>query len=73
MMYAAWTFDLSTHGGQRDFLEWTRQIAVARMRDLAASRDDAVTEARWAGAPRPEPWTARKAAQRLVRHEWLHT
>jgi predicted RNase H-like HicB family nuclease len=71
-MYAAWTFDLHDREGLRDFLDWTRVISRARMRALAAHRDDTVTQAEWAGAPRAEPWTARKAARRLVWHELLH-
>ena len=69
LMYVAWTFDVES----KEFLEWTRGIAFARMRELAARGDARVPEARWAGAPRPEPWTARKAARRLLWHERLHS
>jgi predicted RNase H-like HicB family nuclease len=72
LMYAAWTFDLHDREGLRDFLDWTRVISRARMRALAARGDDTVTKAEWAGAPRTETWTARKAARRLVWHELLH-
>jgi predicted RNase H-like HicB family nuclease len=72
LMYAGWTFDLRSRSGLHAFLEWTRQIAQARMRELSATDEGAVTYAEWAGAPRPEPWTARKAARRLIWHELLH-
>ena len=68
LMYAAWTFDVDS----KEFLDWTRSVALARMRELAGSDDGRVTAALWSGAPRPEPWTARKAARRLVWHERLH-
>ena len=71
-MYAAWTFDLHSIRGLKDFLAWTRRVATERMRELAARRDDRLTAADWAGAPEPEQWTARKAARRLVWHERLH-
>jgi hypothetical protein len=69
LMYVAWTFDVDS----KEFLEWTRKVALERMRELAGTDDGKVTEARWAGAPRLEPWTARKAARRLLWHERLHT
>jgi predicted RNase H-like HicB family nuclease len=72
LMYAAWTFDLSRRDGLREFLDWTRVISRARMRALAVRESGEVTQAEWAGAPRPEPWTARKAARRLIWHELLH-
>lgn len=34
LMYAVWTFDLHSVAGLRSFLEWTREIAAARMRHL---------------------------------------
>ena len=71
-MYAAWTFDLHSIRGLEEFLAWTRKVATERMRELAASRDDRLTAADWAGAPEPEEWTARKAARRLLWHERLH-
>jgi len=73
-MYALWTFDLRTVQGIRALLEWTRQMALMRMRILAERRDREVTYAEWAGTgtQHPEPWTARKAARRLVYHEQWH-
>jgi predicted RNase H-like HicB family nuclease/uncharacterized damage-inducible protein DinB len=72
LMYAAWTFDLRTRDGLADFLAWTRDVAEERMRALADERAASLTSAEWAGAPRPEEWTARKAARRLIWHELLH-
>jgi predicted RNase H-like HicB family nuclease len=72
LMYVAWTFDLQTREGLAKFLGWTRAIAAERMTTLAGDHNADLTSARWAGAPRPEPWTARKAARRLVWHELLH-
>jgi predicted RNase H-like HicB family nuclease len=72
LMYAAWTFNLRSREGLEEFLGWTRDIAVSRMRLLAERADSSLTYAEWAGAPRPEPWTARKAARRLIWHELLH-
>jgi len=71
-MYAVWTFDLRSRSGLRAYLEWTRDIAVSHMRDLAEDDDGSVTYAEWAGAPRLEEWTARKAARRLIWHELPH-
>ena len=70
LMYAMWTFDLQSKRGLGEFLAWTRNAAQERMRALDGN--DAITSADWAGAPRPEPWTARKAARRLLWHELLH-
>jgi DinB superfamily len=72
LMYVAWTFDLHSKQGLRDFLAWTRQVAADRMEALAAERASSLTWASWSGAPRREAWTARKAARRLVWHELLH-
>jgi predicted RNase H-like HicB family nuclease len=72
LMYAAWTFDLESRRGLAEFLTWTRRAAAERMADLAARSAGGLTRADWAGAPRPEPWTPRKAARRLVWHELLH-
>ncbi len=72
LMYAAWTFDLESSRGVADFLRWTRRIITTRMRALVRSDHGTMTLAFWSGAPRPEPWTARKAARRLVWHERLH-
>jgi predicted RNase H-like HicB family nuclease len=71
-MYAAWTFDLQQREGLQEFLDWTRVISRARMRALATRDEGAITYAEWAGAPRREEWTARKAARRLIWHELLH-
>jgi hypothetical protein len=70
LMYAMWTFDLQSRDGLREFLAWTREIARQRLDALEGN--DALTWAEWGGAPRPEPWTARKAARRLLWHELLH-
>jgi predicted RNase H-like HicB family nuclease len=72
LMYAVWTFDLRSRAGLEEFLAWSREIAVQRMERLAHEEADALTWADWGGAPRLEPWTARKAARRLVWHELLH-
>jgi predicted RNase H-like HicB family nuclease len=72
LMYAMWTFDLRSRGGLSDFLAWTREVAVERLRALAREGSGDLTWADWGGAPRLEPWTPRKAARRLVWHERLH-
>jgi hypothetical protein len=72
LMYAVWTFDLESTQGLRNFLTWTRQVAADRMDALATEGASSLTWADWSGAPRREPWTARKAARRLVWHELLH-
>jgi len=72
LMYAAWTFDLASRGGLAAFLAWTRESAERRLAALASEGADDLTWARWAGAPRTEPWTPRKAARRLLWHELLH-
>jgi hypothetical protein len=72
LMYAMWTFDLQSREGLTEFLAWTRGVAADRMRSLAERRAADQTWAEWGGAPRPEPWTPRKAARRLVWHELLH-
>lgn len=71
-MYALWTFDFRTKRDLRALLEWTRQMAFGRMRALAEQRDRQLTYADWAGTGHPEPWSARKAARRLVYHELWH-
>ena len=71
-MYALWTFDFRSKHGLKEFLDWTRRMALERMRALAARRENHLTYAAWAGAKHPEPWTARKAARRLVYHERWH-
>lgn len=72
LMYAVWTFDLRTRSGLREYLDWTRSIATRRMRAISDHDEGSVTHAEWAGAPRVEEWTARKAARRLIWHELLH-
>jgi predicted RNase H-like HicB family nuclease len=72
LMYAMWTFDLRSREGLAEFLSWTRKVSEERMQQLAAQGGTDLTWAEWAGAPRPEPWTARKAARRLLWHELLH-
>jgi hypothetical protein len=72
LMYAVWTFDLQTREGLAGFLAWTRGIASERMDKLARREAADLTTAHWGGAPRPEPWTPRKAARRLLWHELLH-
>jgi hypothetical protein len=72
LMYAMWTFDLESRAGLADFLAWTREAAAWRLDALAQEGAGEQTWAMWAGAPRPEPWTPRKAARRLLWHELLH-
>jgi predicted RNase H-like HicB family nuclease len=72
LMYAVWTFDRQSREGLSEFLAWTRGIARERLSALARASAAGLTSADWGGAPRPEPWTARKAARRLVWHELLH-
>jgi predicted RNase H-like HicB family nuclease len=72
LMYAVWTFDRHSREGLAEFLAWTRGIAGERLSALARASAADLTWADWGGAPRPEPWTARKAARRLVWHELLH-
>jgi predicted RNase H-like HicB family nuclease len=72
LMYALWTFDLRSPEGLADFLTWTRELASERLEALAERNDERTTQADWAGAPRPEQWTANKAARRLLWHELLH-
>jgi len=72
LMYCAWTFDLRSRAGLIEFLGWTRTVASERIDALVDQEDSSMTYAEWAGAPRPEPWTVRKAARRLIWHELLH-
>jgi predicted RNase H-like HicB family nuclease len=72
LMYAAWTFDRRSREGLTELLGWTRAVATDRLRVLGERRAADLTWANWSGAPRPEPWTPRKAARRLVWHELLH-
>jgi predicted RNase H-like HicB family nuclease len=72
LMYAVWTFDRQSRAGLSEFLAWTRSIAAQRLSALAREGAADLTWANWGGAPRPEPWTARKAARRLVWHDLLH-
>jgi len=71
-MYALWTFDLRSKQDVRDLLDWTRRMAMERMRVLAGRHDNRLTRADWSGNEHPDPWTARKAARRLVYHERWH-
>jgi hypothetical protein len=72
LMYAVWTFDRQSRDGLAEFLAWTRAVAGERLSALAREGAADLTSADWGGAPRPEPWTARKAARRLLWHELLH-
>lgn len=72
LMYMAWTFDLHSRAGLAEFLGWTRQLAAERLEELSRRGAAEVTWADWGGAPRLEPWTARKGARRLLWHELLH-
>jgi len=72
LMYAFWTFDRRSREGLAELLDWTRGCAAARLDRLASEQADVLTWADWGGAPRPEPWTPRKAVRRLVWHELLH-
>jgi predicted RNase H-like HicB family nuclease/uncharacterized damage-inducible protein DinB len=72
LMYAAWTFDLQSREGLASFLDWTRAVALERLDELAREESANLTWAEWSGAPRPEPWSPRKAARRLLWHELLH-
>lgn len=71
-MYALWTFDLRSKQDVKELLDWTRRMVMERMRMLAGRRDNRLTRAEWSGDDHPEPWTARKAARRLVYHERWH-
>ncbi len=72
LLYVVWTFHLESPQGMAEFLRWARRLTTARMRTLVRADRGAETHAFWAGASRPEAWTARKAARRLVWHERLH-
>lgn len=72
LMYAAWTFDLQSREGLASFLDWTRTVGLERLDELAREGPANLTWAEWSGAPRPEPWSPRKAARRLLWHELLH-
>ena len=71
-MYVIWTFDLRSKEGLGELLDWTRRMVLDRMRTLAEQRDTRLTRALWSGDEHPEPWTARKAARRLIYHERWH-
>lgn len=71
-MYALWTFDFRSKQGLKELLDWTRRMAMERMRFLARRGDNRLTRAEWSGDEPPEPWTARKAARRLIYHERWH-
>lgn len=71
-MYALWTFNSGSKQGLVELLDWTRRMAMDRMRTLSGRRDSRMTRAEWSGDDNPELWTARKAARRLVYHERWH-
>lgn len=71
-MYALWTFDLRSKQDVKELLDWSRRMVMERMGMLAGRRDNRLTRAEWSGDDHPEPWTARKAARRLVYHERWH-
>lgn len=71
-MYALWTFDFHSIQDLKEFLDWTRRMAFERLRVLADRSDHRLTSAEWSGNDNPDPWTARKAARRLVYHERWH-
>lgn len=71
-MYALWTFDLRSKQDVKDLLDWTRRMVMERMRTLAERRDARPTRAEWTVGEPPDPWTARKAARRLIYHERWH-
>lgn len=69
LIMTARTFDTDTPEGLRGFLDWTRDVALARMSEAAATDSGAVSGS---GEPDAEQWTAAKVARRLVWHERLH-
>jgi hypothetical protein len=71
LMYAAWTFDLRSPVGLAGLLAWAREASASRITALAEQEAGGQTWAEWASAPRPESWTPRKAARRLLWHELL--
>ena len=72
LLSTVWTFPLESPQGMAEFLRWARRLTTARMRVLVRADRGAETRAFWTGVSRPEAWTARKAARRLVWHERLH-
>jgi hypothetical protein len=70
--YALWTFDFHSKQDLKELLNWTRRMALDRLGMLAGRGDDRLTNAEWDGPDHPEPWTARKAARKLVYHERWH-
>jgi len=71
-MYALWTFDFRSKQDLKELLDWTRRMAMERMHILAGRRDNRLTRAEWSSDEPPEPWTARKAARRLIYHQRWH-
>jgi predicted RNase H-like HicB family nuclease len=71
-MYTLWTFDFTSRRDLQELLDWTRRMASDRLRTLADRGDARLTKAEWSGDDDPEPWTARKAARKLVYHEGWH-
>lgn len=71
-MYTLWTFDFNSKRDLEELLDWTRRMASDRLRTLANRGDGRLTKAEWSSDDDPEPWTARKAARKLVYHEGWH-
>jgi hypothetical protein len=71
-LYTLWTFDFASKADLRELLDWTRRMATDRLRTLAGRGDGRLTKAEWSADDHPEPWTARKAARKLVYHEAWH-
>ena len=65
LIHAAQTFDLGTGAGMRAYLDWSREVALARLAAAAATDEGAVSGV-------GEQWTAGKVARRLLWHERLH-
>lgn len=71
-LYTLWTFDFHSREDLRELLDWTRRMALERLRLLAERGDRRLTNAEWSPDDPPEPWTARKAARKLLYHERWH-
>lgn len=54
-MHALWTFDFHSKQDLKELLQWTRQIAVERLRMLAGQRDHRLAYAEWSGNDHPDP------------------
>lgn len=68
LILATRVFDTASAAGLRDFLAWTRGIAMDRLSNAAGTDTGAVI-----GGGETEAWTAAKVARRLVWHERLHS